>query len=365
MENTIKFHINGEKHEVTSTKGDMLLINYLHENETQRFSGTKLGCGIGACAACKVILQEEKCSSYIPVLSCYARLNALGGMYITTVEGIGEDNTLNDIQETFNAKFAFQCGYCTPGYIVTSEILKNNLRQHPCTKEELDQKILDSIQGHLCRCTGYTRYFEAIKEVINTDQYIQTDNPIVDTSVPNIYFKLTKQSSNDNEEKTLTGNIENIDYKIQFDDIDDIFTMKSNFKFFIREIRTGERIRDINLITFLFSKDKESYFEFQMTGIKVFDATKTNKLQFNKPLLVSVNGNLCYKKVSIPITSDFHLNLLEANMLSITSISPTNINLVDFKLPIVSFAQVFGLKLGNQISVYISGVFNYSISNGM
>jgi aerobic-type carbon monoxide dehydrogenase small subunit (CoxS/CutS family) len=100
-----------------------------------------------------------------PVIACSTALSTLDGARITTIEGASSQPTLLPIQQAFLDNFSFQCGYCTPGFVMASKIFLDWLKTAPAmTDAELDDAIADAIGGHICRCTGYVRYYEALKK---------------------------------------------------------------------------------------------------------------------------------------------------------------------------------------------------------
>ena len=147
----IRFHLNGqpEEAEVASHK---MLSNVLRD--TFELTGTKEGCGQGECGACTVLVDGES------VNSCLYPAFEVDGKTVTTIEGlVGEGNRLDPIQEAFVENGGVQCGFCTPGMIMSTKALLNR-NQHP-TEEE----IRKGISGNLCRCTGYVQIVESIKKI--------------------------------------------------------------------------------------------------------------------------------------------------------------------------------------------------------
>jgi len=123
--------------------------------EDLNLCGTKHGCELGECGACAVLLDGR------PVLSCLVVGADCGGSSVTTVEGLASDGRLHPLQETFADLGAAQCGYCTPGFLVTAKAL---LDEHPHpTRDE----IREALSGNLCRCTGYQQIFEAVEAAIH------------------------------------------------------------------------------------------------------------------------------------------------------------------------------------------------------
>ncbi len=146
---SIRLTVNGEEREVMFA-GYKTLLEVLRED--LGLTGTKHGCELGECGACAVLLDGQ------PVLSCLLLGVECAGADITTVEGLAEGPSLSPLQAAFADKGAAQCGYCTPGILVTAQALlaKN---PHP-TREE----IREALSGNLCRCTGYQQIFEAVEE---------------------------------------------------------------------------------------------------------------------------------------------------------------------------------------------------------
>jgi aerobic-type carbon monoxide dehydrogenase small subunit (CoxS/CutS family) len=122
--------------------------------EDLNLCGTKHGCELGECGACAVLLDGQ------PVLSCLVLGIECDGRSVTTVEGLARDGRLHPLQETFADLGAAQCGYCTPGFLVTAKALLDE-HAHP-TRDQ----IREALSGNLCRCTGYQQIFEAVEAAI-------------------------------------------------------------------------------------------------------------------------------------------------------------------------------------------------------
>jgi len=142
--------VNGEKHEL-EVPANRTLLDVLR-NELG-LKGTKLGCGTGECGACTVLLEGE------PVNSCLVIALQTNGKSVVTIEGLSRDGSIHAIQEAFINHGAIQCGYCTPGMILSAKAF---LDRNPNPTEE---EIREALIGNLCRCTGYQSIVEAIKSV--------------------------------------------------------------------------------------------------------------------------------------------------------------------------------------------------------
>ena len=147
----IALKVNGEPVEV-SFAAYKTLLEVLREDLD--LCGTKHGCELGECGACAVLLDD------VPVLSCLVLGVECGGRSVTTVEGLVTDGRLHPLQEAFADLGAAQCGYCTPGFLVTAKALLDK-QAHP-TRDE----IREALAGNLCRCTGYQQIFEAVEAAI-------------------------------------------------------------------------------------------------------------------------------------------------------------------------------------------------------
>ncbi|GAH63104.1 unnamed protein product, partial [marine sediment metagenome] len=148
----IKFTINGKKRKL-SVKPNVLLINIIRND--LYLTGSKYGCGIGECGTCTVLLDSE------PVLSCLTLAVTVDGKEITTIEGLARGDELHPLQKAFLKNGAVQCGFCTPGMILTATAL---LKENPNPTED---EIREYMRGNLCRCTGYNQIITAIKSCEN------------------------------------------------------------------------------------------------------------------------------------------------------------------------------------------------------
>ncbi|HAL61450.1 MAG TPA: (2Fe-2S)-binding protein [Chloroflexi bacterium] len=145
---TLKMFLNGQEVSVDVEPGE-LLADVLRDK--LGLIGTKISCGEGECGACTVLVDGKAVDSCLyPVLKAQGR-------EVITIEGLGQDNRLDTIQQAFVDKTAPQCGYCIPGMVISAKALLDE-NPHPTRKE-----IEEGISGNLCRCTGYYQIIEAIE----------------------------------------------------------------------------------------------------------------------------------------------------------------------------------------------------------
>ncbi|HEU5329766.1 MAG TPA: (2Fe-2S)-binding protein [Thermomicrobiales bacterium] len=142
------FTVNGETVQVAASPTKTLLEVLRDELD---LTGTKHGCELGHCGACTVLVDG------MPILSCLALAIEMQGEAITTIEGMAEGNTLHPLQQAFAECGAAQCGYCTPGFLMSGKwLLDHNLAPN-------QDEIKAALAGNLCRCTGYTKIIEAVE----------------------------------------------------------------------------------------------------------------------------------------------------------------------------------------------------------
>jgi len=152
MKQIIKLHVNGDEHEIL-TEIHKTLLEVLRED--LGLTGTKRGCDLGTCGACTVLINGR------PHLSCLTLAVDVQEKEILTIEGLSQGGKLHPLQKGFVEKGAVQCGFCTPGMILTAKAL---LDEHPRPSEG---EVKRAISGNLCRCTGYVKIVEAILSSIN------------------------------------------------------------------------------------------------------------------------------------------------------------------------------------------------------
>ena len=145
---TVTLKINNDDYEVT-TSPNRTLLDVLRDDLC--LTGTKEGCGEGICGSCTVLLDGY------PVRSCLTLATEAAGKEITTIEGLSKDGKLDPVQAAFIENHAIQCGFCSPGMILTAYAL---LKENPAPAEA---DIRRAISGNVCRCTGYAKIIEAVK----------------------------------------------------------------------------------------------------------------------------------------------------------------------------------------------------------
>jgi carbon-monoxide dehydrogenase small subunit len=153
-EKTIKVDVNGELYE-REVEARRLLVHFIRDDLD--LTGTHVGCDTGNCGACTVLYNGDA------IKSCMMLAIQADGASIETVEGLARDGELHPLQEAFSESHALQCGYCTPGMLMSAKYL---LDSNPSPSE---QEIRKAIQGNICRCTGYVNIVEAIEKAAGND----------------------------------------------------------------------------------------------------------------------------------------------------------------------------------------------------
>ena len=149
MGTKISVTVNGTKYDISDVEPRLLLSDFLRD--TLGLTGTHVGCEQGVCGACTVLVNGDS------VRSCLMLAVQTNGAEITTVEGLGTPEALNVLQAQFREHHGLQCGFCTPGMLMTGEDL---LRKYPLAT---DDEIREGLSGNLCRCTGYQNIVAAIR----------------------------------------------------------------------------------------------------------------------------------------------------------------------------------------------------------
>ena len=147
---TVSVEINGELYE-REVDARRLLVHFIRDD--LELTGTHVGCDTGNCGACTVLYDDQA------VKSCMLLAVQADGAKIETVEGLAQDGQLHPLQQAFSDHHALQCGYCTPGMLLSAKHLLDN------NHEPTEAEIRRAIQGNICRCTGYVNIIEAIAAV--------------------------------------------------------------------------------------------------------------------------------------------------------------------------------------------------------
>ena len=148
MKTRLNLTVNGEQHDVLVAV-EKTLLEVLRED--LGLTGTKHGCELGECGTCTVLLDG------VPILSCLALPADLEGRAISTIEGMADGSRLHPLQQAFAELGAAQCGYCTPGILLTARSLLSG------TAQPTRDQIREALAGNLCRCTGYTKILDAVE----------------------------------------------------------------------------------------------------------------------------------------------------------------------------------------------------------
>ena len=146
---SIRLRVNKKDYRL-KVKPSATLLNVLRED--LGLTGTKEGCGVGECGACTVIMDN------MTVNACLILAVEADGKEITTIEGLSEGEKLHPIQEAFLEIGGLQCGFCTPGMVLSTKVLLDRY------KDPSEEQIRKGLEGNFCRCTGYTKIFESVRE---------------------------------------------------------------------------------------------------------------------------------------------------------------------------------------------------------
>lgn len=180
MSDTLRFILNGQKRELSGVDPTMTVLQYLRTKEN--LTGTKEGCAEGDCGACTIIMGEvvsNKKMRYRAVNSCILLLGRIDGKYILTVEGVkNPDGTLHPIQQEIVDMHGTQCGFCSPGFVMSLFALYHFDGEKPAT----DEDILDIMAGNLCRCTGYRPILDVARKIAcqKKDRFAKDEAKIVE-----------------------------------------------------------------------------------------------------------------------------------------------------------------------------------------
>lgn len=158
--------VNGKDTGPHEIPASLPMVDFL--NDIMGLTGTKFSCGIGVCHACVVIVDDPDGTSRT-MRTCINGAAAFDGKTIRTVEGHAADGSLSKVQQAFVDHFSFQCGYCTPGFINETTRFIEDLARNPISKDRVEEAIAAALGDHICRCTGYVRYYRAVRDLILSD----------------------------------------------------------------------------------------------------------------------------------------------------------------------------------------------------
>jgi aerobic-type carbon monoxide dehydrogenase small subunit (CoxS/CutS family) len=171
----MNLNVNGREHEITSPP----LTSLLHVlREELEITSPKAGCQQGGCGTCTVLIDGE------PRRSCLTTVAAVDGASITTLEGLGEAESLSAVQAAFHELYAAQCGFCTPGMIVAATALIER-KGGPVERED----VVDALGGHYCRCTGYVKIIDAVMAASRGEVGNVDDLPSPEAGEPEVKVK--------------------------------------------------------------------------------------------------------------------------------------------------------------------------------
>ena len=170
--------INGQQFGPVDLPEDLMAAELLQEY--LNLTGTRVTCGQGVCRACTIIVDGDAGSTTVP--ACITGIAWLNGRSIRTIEGIagrdGHDQPLpSAVRQAFLKHFSFQCSYCTPGFVNAATVLVEALARDPIPVAEVEPRILDALDSNLCRCTGYVRYYQAVRDVVLNTPGLTVDGP--------------------------------------------------------------------------------------------------------------------------------------------------------------------------------------------
>lgn len=164
----ISLRINGENVGPIIVPEDLPMVEFLHEYVG--LTGSRFGCGQGLCRACTVIIDDADGTSR-EMRTCITAALYFEGMSIRTIEGHATKDEngalkLTPVQEAFLDHFSFQCSYCTPGFVNAATVLIERLQREPIERDQVEAVVEDALNDHICRCTGYVRYYSAVRDVV-------------------------------------------------------------------------------------------------------------------------------------------------------------------------------------------------------
>lgn len=162
--------INGEKVGPMDVPEGLSMLDFLHEY--LNMTGTRMGCDQGICHACVIIVDHPDGTSE-EMRTCITGAHFFDGKSVRTIEGIAHKEADGEavpspVQQAFMDHFSFQCGYCTPGFVNATTVFMEELARNPIERADLEQAIMDALNPHICRCTGYVRYYEAVRDLVES-----------------------------------------------------------------------------------------------------------------------------------------------------------------------------------------------------
>ena len=160
--------INNQQYGPLDVPEGLMMIDFLHEYVS--LTGSRLGCGQGICHACVAIVDHESGASE-EVRTCITGAHFFDGKKVRTVEGHAKTDDkgevqVSPIQQAFLEHYSFQCGYCTPGFVNAATLFIEKLTKQPIPETELEGAIEKALENHICRCTGFVRYYQAVRDVV-------------------------------------------------------------------------------------------------------------------------------------------------------------------------------------------------------
>ena len=158
--------INGRVVGPVDVRDELTMNDFLREH--LGMTGTKFGCGAAQCLSCAIIVDKPDGTSHTSP-TCVVSAVSFNGQKVRTVEGHAKNGELSALQKAFVDHFAFQCGYCTAGFLNEGQVLLERLAKTPVARTDLEKVVAEALDGHLCRCTGYIKYHEAVRDVILAD----------------------------------------------------------------------------------------------------------------------------------------------------------------------------------------------------
>ena len=163
---TVSITVNGKALGPHTIPDGLSMNDYLREY--LNLTGTKFGCGIGLCSAC-VIIRDKPDGTSETTHTCINSAQSFDGQSVRTIEAHAQNGVPTPLQSAFLNAFAFQCGYCTPGFVGAAQVLLETLAKAPLPRTDVEAAVESALEGHLCRCTGYVRYYAAVRDLILAD----------------------------------------------------------------------------------------------------------------------------------------------------------------------------------------------------